>query len=86
MAAPVAGDARVRNRLHRIEGQVRGIQRMIDDDRPLTDILVQIAAVRSALAGAGRELVRAQARDCSSIDRQDLDDVMRSIDALIGHA
>ena len=85
MAAPAVGDARVRNRLHRIEGQVRGIQRMIDDGRPLPDILLQIAAVRSALAGAGRELVHAQARDCSSIDRQELDDVMRSVDALIGH-
>jgi DNA-binding FrmR family transcriptional regulator len=36
-------------RLHRIEGQVRGIERMVDDDRYCIDILTQIAAVSTAL-------------------------------------
>ena len=85
MAAPVAGEACVRNRLHRIEGQVRGIQRMIDADRPLPDTLIQIAAARSALAGVGRELVLAQAR-CSSTDPHDIDELVRSLDALIERA
>jgi len=86
MAADIAGDPGVRNRLHRIEGQVRGIQRMIDDRRPLPDILVQVAAVRAALAGVGRELVLAQAGDCSSLDAHDVEELVRSVDAFIGHA
>jgi len=36
-------------RLHRIEGQVRGIERMVDDDRYCIDILTQVAAVNTAL-------------------------------------
>jgi DNA-binding FrmR family transcriptional regulator len=36
-------------RLHRIEGQVRGIERMVDEDRYCVDILTQIAAVNTAL-------------------------------------
>ncbi len=36
-------------RLHRIEGQVRGIERMVEDDRYCIDILTQIAAVKTAL-------------------------------------
>ena len=41
-------DAIVR-RLHRIEGQVRGIERMVEDDRYCIDVLTQIAAVNTAL-------------------------------------
>jgi DNA-binding FrmR family transcriptional regulator len=37
------------NRLHRIEGQVRGIEKMVDDDRYCIDILTQISAVTTAL-------------------------------------
>jgi CsoR family transcriptional regulator, copper-sensing transcriptional repressor len=38
------------NRLNRIEGQVRGITRMVDDNRYCIDVLTQIQAVRAALA------------------------------------
>ena len=41
--------AALTKRLHRIEGQVRGIERMVDDDRYCIDILTQIAAVNTAL-------------------------------------
>ena len=85
MASTIAVDPAVRNRLHRIEGQVRGVQRMIDDQRPVADILVQVAAVRAALAGVGRELVLAQARGGASIDQHDLDELLRSVDAFIGY-
>jgi DNA-binding FrmR family transcriptional regulator len=40
-------------RLRRIEGQIKGIQKMIDDEQFCGDILIQIAAVRSALNNAG---------------------------------
>jgi len=44
-------------RLHRIEGQVRGIERMVDEDRYCIDILTQIGAVRMALESVGLEML-----------------------------
>jgi DNA-binding FrmR family transcriptional regulator len=52
------------NRLRRIEGQVRGIQRMIEDERSCHDILQQISAVRSASYQASVLLVRSYAAEC----------------------
>ena len=40
-------------RLHRIEGQVRGVERMIEEDRYCIDVLTQIAAVKTALGALG---------------------------------
>jgi DNA-binding FrmR family transcriptional regulator len=47
---------RIKKRLHRIEGQVRGIERMVDDDRYCIDILTQVGAVRTALERVALEL------------------------------
>jgi DNA-binding FrmR family transcriptional regulator len=57
---PLDGADKVRsyNRLRRIEGQVRGLQRMIEEDRACGDILTQIASVQEALRAVGRELLR----------------------------
>lgn len=51
-------------RLKRIEGQVRGIQRMVDEDQYCVDILVQIAAVKSALNRVGFILLENHTRGC----------------------
>jgi DNA-binding FrmR family transcriptional regulator len=51
-------------RLKKIEGQVRGIQRMIEEDRYCVDILVQVAAVRAALNKVGLALFEGHARGC----------------------
>lgn len=51
-------------RLRRIEGQVRGIQRMVEQDKYCVDILVQIAAVRSALDKVGLILLENHTRGC----------------------
>jgi CsoR family transcriptional regulator, copper-sensing transcriptional repressor len=51
-------------RLKRIEGQVRGIQRMVDEDRWCPDILVQIAAVQAALNKVALGLAEDHARHC----------------------
>lgn len=51
-------------RLNRIAGQVTGIQRMLDDDRYCVDILVQVAAVRSALDALGIELLTGHVESC----------------------
>jgi CsoR family transcriptional regulator, copper-sensing transcriptional repressor len=52
------------NRLRRIEGQVRGLQRMVEEDRYCADILVQLSSVQEALRAVGRELLRNHLRHC----------------------
>ncbi|MGH6783424.1 MAG: metal-sensitive transcriptional regulator [Sphingomicrobium sp.] len=54
----------MRNRLNRVEGQVRGIGRMIDEDRYCIDVLTQVQAVRSALAGVETELIKDHLEQC----------------------
>ncbi|MFW6022100.1 MAG: metal-sensitive transcriptional regulator [Halanaerobiaceae bacterium] len=51
-------------RLKRIEGQVRGIQRMIDDDKYCVDILTQISAVRGALKKVGIKILDKHTHGC----------------------
>lgn len=53
-------------RLNRIEGQVRGINRMVQDDKYCIDILTQVSAIRSALDKVTVELVRDHAAHCLS--------------------
>jgi DNA-binding FrmR family transcriptional regulator len=67
-AIAVDADTKSRNlkRLRRIEGQVRGLQKMIDDDRYCADILTQISSVHEALRGVGRELMRNHLKHCAS--------------------
>jgi DNA-binding FrmR family transcriptional regulator len=58
--------ARNQKRLRRIEGQVRGLARMVDDERYCADIMVQLAAVQEALRSVGRELMRNHLRHCAA--------------------
>jgi DNA-binding FrmR family transcriptional regulator len=51
-------------RLHRIEGQVRGIERMVEDDRYCIDILTQIAAVSTALESVALEILDDHVSHC----------------------
>jgi len=51
-------------RLNRIEGQVRGVARMIEEDRYCVDILTQISALRSALDGLAMELLEDHTHGC----------------------
>ena len=54
----------VRRRLQRIEGQVRGLARMVDEDRYCIDIVTQIAAVNAALCAVEDEILRDHAAHC----------------------
>lgn len=54
------------NRLRRIEGQVRGLQKMVQEDRYCADILTQISSVHEALRAVGRELMRNHLRHCAA--------------------
>src|SRR5437762_12641585 len=51
-------------RLRRIEGQVRGLQRMVEEERYCADIMTQISSVQEALRAVGRELMRNHLRHC----------------------
>ncbi|MET0793825.1 MAG: metal-sensitive transcriptional regulator, partial [Polyangiaceae bacterium] len=52
-------------RLRRIEGQVRGLHKMVEDDRYCPDILSQVASVQQALKGVAKELVRNHLNHCA---------------------
>jgi DNA-binding FrmR family transcriptional regulator len=54
------------NRLRRIEGQIRGLQNMVEQDRYCADIIVQIASVQEALRGVARNLMRNHLQHCAA--------------------
>ena len=68
MAVAVDSDAKERNvkRLRRIEGQVRGLQKMVDEDRYCADVLTQISSVHEALRAVARELMRNHLKHCAA--------------------
>ena len=62
---PAIKDANLK-RLRRIEGQIRGLQKMVEDDRYCPDIVTQIASVQEALRGVGRQLLRNHLKHCAT--------------------
>ncbi len=77
----------VLNRLRRIEGQVRGLQRMVDEDAYCVDILTQVAAVQTALEQVAIQVLDGHVRGCvagavasgDSEADQRLDEVMEAV-------
>ena len=55
-------------RLRRAEGQLRGVQRMLDEDAPCDDVLVQLAAVTAAIDQVGLHLIGRRLRQCQQAD------------------
>lgn len=53
-------------RLRRIEGQIRGLQRMVDEDRYCTDILTQVSSAQEALRAVARALMRNHLTNCAA--------------------
>ena len=58
------------NRLNRVEGQVRGIKKMLESEAYCTDILVQVSAVQAALNAFNRELLSNHVKTCVATDVQ----------------
>ncbi|MGB9417731.1 MAG: metal-sensitive transcriptional regulator [Acidobacteriaceae bacterium] len=58
-------------RLHRIAGQVRGLEAMVDQERYCADILVQVASVQEALRGVSRLLMRNHLEHCATMAIRD---------------
>ena len=67
-AEHVDPDTKERNlkRLRRIEGQVRGLQKMVEEERYCADIMTQISSVHEALRAVGRELMRNHLKHCAT--------------------
>ena len=71
-------------RLHRVEGQVRGIERMVEDDRYCIDILTQLGAVDTALEAVAIKVLEEHVRHCvagalSSGDKQEAEEKSREL-------
>ena len=85
----VAVDAQIKDsnvkRLRRIEGQVRGLQKMVEEDRYCADIMIQISAVQEALRTVGKTLMRNHLKHCASqaIKQGTPDQAQRMYDELI---
>lgn len=67
-AVRVDGDTKASNlrRLRRIEGQVRGLQKMVEEDRYCAEILIQVSSVQEALRAVSRELMRNHLKHCAT--------------------
>ena len=73
---------KIQNRLRRIEGQVRGLQRMVDEEAYCVDILTQVASVVSALEKAGAILLKDHVEHCvrESIEKgEDADEKIQEL-------
>jgi len=78
----------LRNRLRRIEGQVRGVARMVDEERYCIDVLTQISAIQRALDRVALQLVSDHTRECvigasgkQQVERTD--ELLTAIDRLV---
>lgn len=76
------------NRLSRVEGQVRGIKKMLDEDAYCTDILTQVSAIQAALNAFNRELLASHIRTCvvneiRAGDDSVVDDLVRTLQKMM---
>ena len=83
--------ASVQKRLGRIEGQVRGLSKMVDEDRYCIDIVTQISAVRAALRRVEEEVLRDHVAHCvehaiTSGDKADQREKIAELMDVIGRA
>ena len=78
-----ADNEAILNRLRRIEGQVRGLQRMVDEDAYCIDILTQVAAVQTALEHVAVEVLDGHVRHCVADAVKGGDDGEAKLDELM---
>ena len=76
------------NRLSRIEGQIRGIQGMVEKDAYCTDIITQVAAVNAALNSFNKELLSTHIKTCVANDIRNgkdevIDDLLKTLQKLM---
>lgn len=76
------------NRLNRIEGQIRGIKKMVEQDAYCTDIITQVAAANSALNSFNKELLSTHIKTCVAEDiragkEETVDDLLATLQKLM---
>lgn len=76
------------NRLNRIEGQIRGIKRMLEEDAYCTDIITQVAAANAALNSFNKELLSTHIKTCVTDDikagkTETIDDLLKTLQKLM---
>lgn len=76
---------KLNQRLNRIEGQIRGINKMIEEDRDCMEILNQILSTQSALKGVWKEVVRGHLQNCISQALKTDKDSQSLINELVEH-
>jgi DNA-binding FrmR family transcriptional regulator len=73
------------NRLKKIEGQVKGIQRMIEEDKCCTDVMMQVSAIRSAINKVGGMMIEKYVMECmqsglrTSLQKSEIDDNVKDV-------
>jgi CsoR family transcriptional regulator, copper-sensing transcriptional repressor len=80
----------VLRRLHRIEGQVRGVERMVEEDRYCIDVVTQVTAIQAALDKVALELLSDHASHCvigaAEADREErTEELMATVKRLLRH-
>ena len=76
-------------RLNRIEGQVRGLRKMVEEDRYCVDLLMQLSSVQEALRGVGKQVMRHYLQTCATkaIQGRNRDDIYDELmDAIYKYA
>lgn len=73
---------KILNRLRRLEGQVRGLHKMVEEERPCRDILTLMAGVRSALDATGDQILETYLEECQADFSRGQGDVQRVVEAV----
>ena len=75
------------NRMSRAIGHMESIKRMIEDDRDPSEILIQLAAVRSAISGASRVILQDHIQNCiqDAVEHQDNDETIEDLNKIISY-
>lgn len=78
-------DTALRNRLRRIEGQVRGLEKMIDEGRYCVDILTQIEATKAALARVQDQILESHINHCvaDALEDRDVNKRRKKVDEVV---
>jgi DNA-binding FrmR family transcriptional regulator len=80
----------LQKRLRRIEGQVRGVQKMLEENRDCSEVVQQLSAIRSAVQGASLMFMREYASDClmnvDADDKQTREQLVEDLIGLLGKA
>lgn len=73
------------SRLRKIEGQIKGIQNMIEEDKSCNDVLIQISAVRSAINKVGGLVLEGYINECAhnSLEKKEKEEIKNLIDTIV---